>query len=107
MFDVNKIREDFPILKRKIHDHNLVYFDSGATSQKPEAVIEAMNKYYRETNANIHRGVYEMSVESTRLVDEARDQVAKFIGAKAEEIIFTRNTTESINLVAYSWGEEQ
>ena len=106
MFDVNKIREDFPILKRKIHDHNLVYFDSGATSQKPEAVIEAMNKYYRETNANIHRGVYEMSVESTRLVDEARDQVAKFIGAKAEEIIFTRNTTESINLVAYSWGEE-
>lgn len=106
MFDVNKIREDFPILKRKIHGHNLIYFDSGATSQKPEAVIEAMNKYYRETNANIHRGVYEMSVESTRLVDETRTQVAKFIGAKEEEIIFTRNATESINLVAYSWGEE-
>lgn len=106
MFDVNKIREDFPILKRKIHGHNLIYFDSGATSQKPEAVIEAMNKYYRETNANIHRGVYEMSVESTRLVDETRIQVAKFIGAKEEEIIFTRNATESINLVAYSWGEE-
>jgi len=106
MFDVNKIRENFPILKRKIHGHNLIYFDSGATSQKPEAVIEAMNKYYRETNANIHRGVYEMSVESTRLVDETRTQVAKFIGAKEEEIIFTRNATESINLVAYSWGEE-
>lgn len=106
MFDVNKIREDFPILARKINGHSLVYFDSGATSQKPEVVIEAMNKYYRETNANIHRGVYEMSVESTRLVDEARKSVAEFIGGRNEEVIFTRNTTESINLVAYSWGEE-
>lgn len=106
MFDVNKIREDFPILKRKIHGHDLVYFDSGATSQKPEAVIEVMNKYYKETNANIHRGVYEMSVESTRLVDEARVEVADLIGARTEEVIFTRNTSESINLVAYSWGEE-
>ena len=106
MFDINKIRKDFPILTRKIKDKPLVYFDSGATSQKPTAVIEAMNKYYRETNANIHRGVYEMSVESTRLVDEAREKVAKFIGGRAEETVFTRNTTESINLVTYSWGEE-
>jgi len=106
MFDVNKIRADFPILTRKIHGHNLVYFDSGATSQKPEAVIEAMNRYYRETNANIHRGVYEMSVESTQLVDDTRRNVAKFVGGESEEIIFTKNTTESINLVAYSWGDE-
>jgi len=106
MFDVAKIREDFPILKRKVNGHDLVYFDSGATSQKPEAVIEAMNKYYRQTNANIHRGVYEMSVESTRLVDETRKAVAGFIGARSEEVIFTRNTTEGINLVAYCWGEE-
>lgn len=106
MFDVNKIREDFPILKRKVNGHDLVYFDSGATSQKPEAVIESMNKYYRNTNANIHRGVYEMSVESTRLVDETRSRVAEFIGGKIEEVIFTRNTSEGINLVAYSWGME-
>jgi cysteine desulfurase/selenocysteine lyase len=107
MFDVTKIRKDFPILARKVNGHDLVYFDSGATSQKPEAVIEAMNRYYRETNANIHRGVYEMSVESTRLVDESRKKVADFIGARGEEVIFTRNTTESINLVAYSWGDEK
>ena len=106
MFDAKKIRKDFPILARKVNGHNLVYLDNGATSQKPEVVIEAMNKYYRETNANIHRGVYEMSVESTRLMDEARGRVAKFIGGRSDEIIFTRNTTESINLVAYSWGEE-
>ena len=106
MLDIAKIRQDFPIFKRKINGHDLVYLDSGATSQKPETVIEAMNRYYRETNANIHRGVYELSVESTRLVDEARGKVARFIGGKSEEIIFTRNTTESINLVAYSWGED-
>jgi cysteine desulfurase/selenocysteine lyase len=106
MLDINKIREDFPILKRKVNGHDLVYLDSGATSQKPEAVIEAMNKYYRETNANINRGVYEMSVESTRLVEETRNKIASFIEGRAEEIIFTRNTTESINLVAYSWGED-
>lgn len=106
MIDVLKIREDFPVLKRKIHGHDLVYFDSGATSQKPEVVIKAMDRYYKETNANIHRGVYEMSAESTNLVDEAREEVASFIGGKSDEIVFTRNTSESINLVAYSWGEE-
>ena len=106
MFDVNKIREDFPILSQKVNGQNFVYLDSGATSQKPEVVIETISKYYRKTNANIHRGVYEMSVESTRLVDEARYEIADFIGGKAEEVIFTRNATESINLVAYSWGEE-
>jgi len=106
MFDVTKIREDFPILKRKVNGHNLVYLDSGATSQKPEIVIETMSKYYRETNANINRGVYEMSVASTQMVEESRKKVADLIGGRAEEIIFTRNTTESINLVAYAWGED-
>jgi cysteine desulfurase/selenocysteine lyase len=89
MFDVEKVRADFPILKRKIHVHDLIYLDSGATSQKPESVIKAMDNYYRNSNANIHRGVYELSVESTRLVDEARKKVADFIGARSEEIIFT------------------
>ncbi len=106
MFDVEKVRKDFPILKRKIHGHDLVYLDSGATSQKPESVIKAMDDYYRNTNANIHRGVYELSVESTRLVDEARRKVAEFIGARSEETIFTRNASESLNLVMYSWGRE-
>jgi len=106
MFNVEKIREDFPVLKRKVNGCDLVYFDSGATSQKPESVIDSMSEYYRSTNANIHRGVYEMSVESTELVDKARKDVASFIGGRQEEIIFTKNTTESINLVAYSWGEK-
>ncbi len=99
MFDVNKIRQDFPILKRKINGCDLVYLDSGATSQKPESVLKTMDDYYRNNNANIHRGVYDMSVESTELVDEAREKVAKFIGGKTEEIIFTRNASESLNLV--------
>jgi cysteine desulfurase/selenocysteine lyase len=105
MFDIEKTRADFPILKRKIHGHDLVFFDSGATSQKPESVIRAMDDYYRNTNANIHRGVYELSVESTRLVDEARKKVADFIGGRPEETIFTRNASESINLVMYTWGK--
>ncbi|HCX25979.1 MAG: Cysteine desulfurase [Candidatus Collierbacteria bacterium GW2011_GWB2_45_17] len=106
MLDVQKIREEFPILKRKINGHDLVYLDSGATSQKPESVLRAMDDYYRNNNANIHRGVYDMSVESTRMVDEAREKVAKFIGARTEEIIFTRNASESLNLVMYSWGKK-
>ena len=106
MFDVEKIRADFPILKRKINGKDLVFMDSGATSQKPEAVIRAMDDFYRNYNANIHRGVYELSVESTKAVDEARAAVAAFIGAGFEEVIFTRNTSESINLVMYSWGQE-
>jgi cysteine desulfurase/selenocysteine lyase len=106
MFDLEKVRADFPILKRKIHGHDLIYLDSGATSQKPESVIRAMDDYYRNSNANIHRGVYELSVESTRLVDEARKKIADFIGARSEEIIFTRNASESLNLVMYSWGRD-
>lgn len=109
MFDVNKIREDFPILKRSFgsaRDKKLVYLDSGATSQKPESVLKAMDDYYRNHNANIHRGVYDLSVESTRMVDMAREKVARFIGGRSEEIIFTRNASESLNLVMYSWGKK-
>ncbi len=106
MFDVNKIRQDFPILKRKIRGQDLVFLDSGATSQKPESVLRAMDDFYRTNNANIHRGVYDLSVESTKMVDEAREKVAKFIGARTEEVIFTRNASESLNLVMYSWGKK-
>lgn len=106
MFDVNKVRADFPILKRKVNGRDLVFLDSGATSQKPESVLRTMDNFYRNNNANIHRGVYDLSVESTKMVDEAREKVAKFIGGRSEEIIFTRNASESLNLVMYSWGKK-
>lgn len=106
MLDIEKIKKDFPIFKRKVNGHELVYLDSGATSQKPNEVIEAISDYYKNNNANIHRGVYQLSVESTQMVDEARAAVAAFIGGMFEEIIFTRNTSESINLVMYAWGKE-
>jgi cysteine desulfurase/selenocysteine lyase len=103
--NVARIREDFPILKRQINDKPLVYFDSAATSQKPIAVIDAIDRYYREYNANIHRGIHKLAEEATLAYEEAREKVAKFVNAKrTEEIIFTRNATEAINLVAYSWG---
>jgi cysteine desulfurase/selenocysteine lyase len=104
--NVQEIRKDFPILQRKTHDSvPLVYLDSTATSQKPLAVIEAMNDYYRRSNANIHRGVHTLAEEATALYEEAREKIAKFINApSARQIIYTRNTTESINLVAYSWA---
>lgn len=101
-----EIRNDFPILQRKTHDSvPLVYLDSTATSQKPLAVIEAMNEYYRRSNANIHRGVHTLAEEATAMYEEAREKIAKFINAaSAKQIIYTRNATESINLVAYSWA---
>ncbi len=103
--NVEKIREDFPILKRKIQGKPLIYFDNTATSQKPKQVIEAINNFYREKNANIHRGVHLLSQEASELYEEAHIKVAKFIKAdKWREIIFVRNTTEAINLVAYSLG---
>ncbi len=106
MLNVNEIRKDFPILQRKTHDSvPLVYLDSTATSQKPLAVIEAMNDYYRRSNANIHRGVHTLAEEATAMYEAARVKIAKFINApSARQIIYTRNTTESINLVAYSWA---
>ena len=104
--NVNEIRRDFPIFQRETRPGTpLVYLDSTATSQKPLAVIEAMNTFYRRSNANIHRGVHTLAEESTALYEQARVKMAKFINApSAHQIIYTRNTTESINLVAYSWA---
>jgi cysteine desulfurase / selenocysteine lyase len=99
------IRNDFPILSRQVHGKPLVYLDSTASSQKPQAVIDAMSTYYQTYHANVHRGVYALSEEATAAMEKARIKVARFINArKGKQIIFTRNTTESINLVAYSWG---
>jgi len=104
--DIDLIREDFPVLKREVHPGvPLIYFDSAATSQKPIQVIETMNEYYRMTNANIHRGIHTLAEAATQAYESSRQRIAEFIGAaKSSEVIFTRNTTESINLVAYSWG---
>jgi len=103
--NVSRIREDFPILQRQVNGKPLIYFDNAATSQKPRQVIEALDKYYREYNANIHRGIHKLAEEATLAHEEAREKVAKFINAgRTEEIIFTRNATEAINLVAYAWG---
>ena len=103
--NVPRIREDFPILKRHVNGKPLIYFDNAATSQKPESVIETTDRYYREYNANIHRGIHKLAEEATLAHEEAREKIAKFINAKhTEEIIFTRNATEAINLVAYTWG---
>ena len=105
MFDVRKIRADFPILKRQVHGKPLVYLDSAATSQKPKAVIEALVRYYSQTNANIHRGIHALSEEGTALYEGARSAVCRFIGApKPACVIFTRNATEAINLVSHAWG---
>lgn len=103
--DVEKIRKDFPILNRKVYGKPLVYLDNAATSQKPFSVINAMNEYYQMYNANTHRGVHRLSEEATDKYEEAHRKIARFINAGSQkEIIFVRNTTEGINLVAYSWG---
>ncbi|HEX4716491.1 MAG TPA: cysteine desulfurase, partial [Ktedonobacteraceae bacterium] len=100
-----EIRQDFPILARQVHGKPLVYLDSTASSQKPRSVIETMTEYYQMYNANVHRGVYEISEEATARMEKARVKVARFINARqSKQIIFTRNTSESINLVAYTWG---
>lgn len=104
MLDTIQVRWDFPILKREINGHPLVYLDSGATSQKPNQVLEAERNYYEQHNANVHRGAHTLGDEATNLLMESRQATAKFIGASDQEIIFVRNTTEAINLVAYSWG---
>ena len=105
VYDVYKIREDFPILRKKVHDKNLVYLDNAATTQKPTYVIDKVNKYYTTMNANIHRGVHALSQEATEEFEHARIQIKQFINALGKnEIVFTRGTTESINLVASSYG---
>lgn len=106
MLNVEKIRGDFPILKRKINGHPLVYLDNAATSQKPRQVVEAMSDYYANHNANIHRGVHTLAEEATQLYEDSRRKIAAFVGAASEEIVFTKNATEAVNLVAYAWGKE-
>jgi cysteine desulfurase/selenocysteine lyase len=106
-FDVNKIRKDFPILKQQVNGCPLVYLDNGATSQKPQSVIDAIVNYYSTTNSNVHRGVHTMSQQATDGYEGARAKVREFINASDDrEIIFTRNTTEGINLVAHSYGRQ-
>ncbi len=106
-FDVEKIRRDFPILDRVIEGKRLVYLDNAATSQKPSQVIKAITNYYEQYNANVHRGIHTLSEEATVAYEAVRETVREFIGAEETcEIIFTRNTTEAINLVAYSWGKQ-
>ena len=106
-FDVNRVRDDFPILKQQVNGNPLVYLDNGATSQKPQSVIDAIVEYYTTTNSNVHRGVHSMSQQATESYEGARSKVRKFINARNDrEIIFTRNTTEGVNLVANSYGRQ-
>ncbi len=103
--DVARVQADFPILKRQVHGRRLVYLDSASSSQKPTAVLDTMDRLYRESYANVHRGVYQIAEEATAAYEGARARLARFVGAASpSEIVFTRNVTEAINLVAYSWG---
>jgi cysteine desulfurase/selenocysteine lyase len=103
--DIEAIRKDFPILKRKINNYPLIYFDNAATTQKPRQVIDAEVDFYQNHNGNIHRAVHTLSLEATDLYEKSREKISKFINAReAAEVVFVRGTTEAINLVAYSWG---
>ena len=104
-FDVQKARADFPVLSREINGKPLVYLDSGASAQKPEAVIEAMSHAMRHSYANVHRGLHRLANETTDAYEAGRETVARFIGADVNEIVFTKSATEAVNLVAWSWGE--
>nr|MBP6045420.1 aminotransferase class V-fold PLP-dependent enzyme [Candidatus Woesebacteria bacterium] len=101
MLDANKVRKDFPIFNK---NSDLIYLDSGATSLKPQSVIDAMTEYYSEYSANIKRGIYTISERATEEYEKAREMVAKFIGAETNEVVFTRNASESLNLLMYSLG---
>jgi cysteine desulfurase/selenocysteine lyase len=103
--DVTAIKKDFPILEREVHGGRLVYLDSANTSQKPRAVLDAIQRYYEQSNANVHRGTYLIAEEATAALEGARAKVARFLGAKhAHEVVFTKNATEALNLVAKAWG---
>src|SRR6185437_10609012 len=105
--DFKALRKDFPILDQKVHGQPLIYFDNAATSQKPLAVIKALDRYYEHDNANVHRGIHELSNRATAAFEAARERAAKFVNARsADEIVFTRGTTEGVNLVATSWGNQ-
>src|SRR5207247_7959532 len=105
--DWSALRQDFPILDQEVNGHPLIYFDNAATSQKPRQVIDALVRYYERDNANVHRGIHELSNRATAAYEAARERVARFLNARhAQEIIFTRGTTEGINLVAATWARE-
>ena len=104
MLDVEAVRKDFPVLSRQVHGRPLVYLDSAATSQKPHVVIDAMARFYEEVNSNVHRGVHALAEEATEAYEAARGKVARFVGADPRGVVFTKNTTESMNLLAYSWA---
>ena len=107
MINLEKIRKDFPILNEKVNGNNLVYLDNAATSQKPKEVIESLVNYYEKYNSNVHRGVHALSIKATDEFEKSRIKIQKFINAKSSnEIIFTRNASESLNLIAYSWGKD-
>jgi cysteine desulfurase/selenocysteine lyase len=106
-FNIDEVRNDFPILSEEVNQHHLVYLDNGATSQKPQIVIDAIDNYYKHTNSNVHRGAHALSDKATELFENARTKVQHFINAQyREEVIWTRGTTESINLVAQTWGRD-
>ena len=106
-YDIAAIRQDFPILSRTVYDRPLVYLDNGATTQKPLCVLDAMREEYLNVNANVHRGVHYLSQQATDLHEAARETVRRFINAAStEEIVFTRGTTEAVNLVAFAFGEK-
>src|SRR5690349_13442811 len=105
LMDWSSTRVDFPILNQKVHGRPLIYFDNAATTQKPTPVLDALRAYYERNNANVHRGIHELSNRATAAFESARTRAAQFINARsAEEIVFTRGTTEGINLVAQAWG---
>jgi cysteine desulfurase/selenocysteine lyase len=105
--NVKRLKKDFPILSREVNGKDLIYLDNAATSQKPKAVVEALSNFYYTNNANIHRGLHTLSEEASEMYDNSRENIAKFLGAKvANEIIFTSGTTESVNLIAFGWGEK-
>jgi cysteine desulfurase/selenocysteine lyase len=106
LLDVDAIREDFPILQREFNGEQVVYLDNAATTQTPDPVVDTIADYYRQTNANVHRGLHQLSQEASIAYEDAHDRLAEFVGASGgrEEMVFTKNTTESLNLVAYAWG---
>jgi cysteine desulfurase / selenocysteine lyase len=104
VLDVATIRRDYPVLERRVHGRKLVYLDSAATSQKPRCVIEAMSRFYERHNANVHRGVHALAEEATEAYESARRKVARFVGADPRGVVFTKNATEALNLIAYSWA---
>ena len=106
MLDAHKIKKDFPIFRQKFSGQPLVYLDSTASSQKPQAVIDAVSECYEKYYANVHRGIYQLSELASDAYEASRATVAKFIGATIREIIFTRNATESLNLIAFTWGKQ-